>query len=86
MVQYDTIHVHIPTTRRGDLVGPTPLNSAFLFRRGGLVGVTTKVFLLVKKAGISGGPRAMDVLRKKSEIVKSLCCYQVQYRYCIAAY
>ena len=37
-VQYDTICTHIPTTRRGDLVGPPPLNSAFLFGRGSLVG------------------------------------------------
>ena len=54
LVQYDTVCMRIPTTRRGDLVGPPPLNSAFLFRRGGLVGGTTKPPLLVKEEKFSG--------------------------------
>ena len=51
-----TLCMHISTTRSGDLV--SPLHSAFFFNRGVLVGGggVTKVFLLVKKPGISWGP------------------------------
>ena len=41
-------------------MGP-PLNSAFLVRRGGLVGGTTKLSLLVKEARISGGAHYFEV-------------------------
>ena len=42
-------------------MGP-PLNSAFLVRRGGLVGGTTKLSLLVKEARISGGPTILKCM------------------------
>ena len=42
-------------------MGP-PLNSTFLVRRGGLVGGTTKLSLLVKEARISGGPTILKCM------------------------